>query len=422
MARKSRISIDKYRLGKYPSLRTKDPYRLLNPYHPLSDPYRVLTKMRRGYKSSAKARLYSPSRRKGGSSSAPRYNPRTSYRPKMRYQPQPPYKPQPKPRAVRSSDKPWTEPTKSRIQPIRYQPDIERMLKQLEKRFDEKLEQEILERMETEFKELKAALIEKSEAGSKAQKKNIEAGPEEEAQDQLETTELIDIYTQKSSEKTSTEAQAKLSEQIEAPTQEEDEAELPIRDSSYDVEEKTEWLREQVENEELVEPNGQIEEIGQAFALPALDLALEANEPVETDQVTEQPAIELDEPMDEIVPTETDGVKLQQDIETILDQIEPLEPEQFEKTAPVEASLEPVATIEPEQPPLEPMMGDALSIEPTLIEPIDLLEQSADFEQIFDQIEPLEAELMQPFEPMILPEIMPLEDTVEADAKEAGYY
>jgi len=340
----------------------------------------------------------------------------------MRYQPQPPYKPQPKPRAVRSSDKPWTEPTKSRIQPIRYQPDIERMLKQLEKRFDEKLEQEILERMETEFKELKAALIEKSEAGSKAQKKNIEAGPEEEAQDQLETTELIDIYTQKSSEKTSTEAQAKLSEQIEAPTQEEDEAELPIRDSSYDVEEKTEWLREQVENEELVEPNGQIEEIGQAFALPALDLALEANEPVETDQVTEQPAIELDEPMDEIVPTETDGVKLQQDIETILDQIEPLEPEQFEKTAPVEASLEPVATIEPEQPPLEPMMGDALSIEPTLIEPIDLLEQSADFEQIFDQIEPLEAELMQPFEPMILPEIMPLEDTVEADAKEAGYY
>jgi hypothetical protein len=352
MAKKSLVNIDKYLLGKYPSLRKKDPYRLVNLYLSLSDPYRLLTKMRRGYKSSAKARSYSPSRRKGGSSSAPRYRSRTTYRPKMRYQPQPPYKPQPRPRAIRSSDKPWTEPTKSRIQHIRYQPDIEKMLKKLEKRFDEKLEQEVLERMETEFEEPKAALTEKSKAYSKTQENNIEAGPEEEAENQLETTELIDIDNQK----TSTEAKA----------------ELPIRDSSYDVEEKNEWPREQIENEESVDPNEQIEEIGPVATLQ-LELTPEANR-------------------------------------------------QFETVAPVKATLEPVATIEPEQPSLEQMMGDAQFIESTPFEPIDLLEQSVDLESIFEQIEPLDIELMQPFELMILPEIMPLEDTVEADATEAGYY
>jgi hypothetical protein len=350
MAKKSLVNIDKYLLGKYSSLR-KDPYRLVNLYRFLSDPYRLLTKMRRGYKKSAKARSYSPSRRKGGSSSAPRYRSRTAYRPKMRYQPQPPYKPQPRPRAIRSSDKPWTEPTKARIQPIRYQPNIEKMLKKLEKRFDEKLEQEVLERMETEFEELRAVLTEKSEANSKTQENNIEAGPEE-AKNQLETTELMDIDNQE----TSTEAQAVL----------------PIRDSSYDVEEKIEWHREQLENEESVDPNEQIEEIG----------------PVATLQL-------------ELTP-EASG--------------------QFETVAPVEATLEPVATIEPEQPSLEQMMGDAQFIESTPFEPIDLLEQPVDLESIFGQIEPLDIELMQPFEPMILPEIMPPEDTVEADATEAGYY
>ncbi len=379
MAKRNHINIDKYRLGKNASLRTNNPYRLGSPYHPLSDPYKILEKLLRGYKKSAKARSYSPSGRKGGSSSAPRNRSRTAYRPKMRYQPQPPYKPQPTPRAVRSSDRPWTEPPKSKLQPIRYEPDLEKMLKQLEKKFDEKLEQEVLERMDTEFEELKAALAEMSEASSSAQKK-IEAGPEEEAQDQLETTELIGIDNQR----TSTEAQA----------------ELPIRDSSYDVEEKIEWLREQVDDEESIEPNGQIEEMRQASTLPTLDMALEPIEPIETDQVTEQHASELNEALNEIAPIEIGEV--QQDLESI-------------------GTTEPIP-----EPVMDQMMGDAASTEPLSFEPIDLLEQSADLEQIFEQIEPLESELMEPIEaipgfpPEILPE--PLEEAVGADAMEAGYY
>lgn len=396
MARKSPINIDKYRIGKYPNPK-KDPYRLGSTYRPLSDPYKILKKMLRGYKKSAKAQSYSPSSSKGGSSSASSYRSRAQYRPKMRYQPQPPYKPQPTPRTVRSSDRPWTEPPKSKIQPISYKPDIEKMVKQLEKKFDEKLEQEVLERMETGFEELQAALAEKSEASSSAQKE-IEAGPEEEAQNQLETTELIDIGNQK----TSTEAQA----------------ELQIRDSSYDVEEKIEWSKERI-NDELAETCEQSEASVQPEAIPTLDHSLE---PFETNQDIEQPTPEANNLMNEISPMDMDEAELYQDLEPIIDQIEPLESEQLETTVPIEATLDAVATIKPEQPPPEPMIADAQLIEPIPFEPIDLLEQSADLEQIFEQIEPLESELMEQIEPMlgVLPEILP--EPVEADATEAGYY
>lgn len=394
MAKKGHINIDKYQLGKSPYHRTKDPYQLTNPYRPLSNPYKN-PKMRRGYNSSAKARSYSSSRKKSSSSSGSRYTPKSTYRPRMRYQ-HVPYKARPPPRPVASSNNPWTEP-KSRIQPIRYQPNIEKMLKRLEKRFDKKLEQEVLEQIETEFEELKTALKEKDTASeSEAQTKEIEAGPEEETKNQHEILELTDLENQNFLEKTFAEAQTELSEQIEDQVQSSARSELAAKDSLHEVAEQTEWLIEQTDNEESAQSNEGIEIPEQMNEFPALG---QSPEPIETfENNPEQQTPEIDELLDEIAFIETnEGLNEFQPLETI-----ELEPE-------------------------DSLIADALPIELTLGEPIELLEQSADLEIIFDQIEPLENELMEPIEDMpfheILPEIIPesIED-VEADAMEAGYY
>ena len=394
MPKKGRINIDKYQLGKSPYHRMKDPYQLTKPYRPFSNPYKN-PKLRRGYNSSAKARLYSSSRKKSSSSSGSRFTPRTKYRPRMRYQ-HVPYKARPTPQAVASSDNPWTEP-KSRIQPIRYQPNIEKMLKQLEKRFDKKLEHDVLERIETEFEELKTALKEKDEVSkSEAQAKEIEAGPEEEAKSQHEILELTDLENQNFHQKTFAEAQTELSEQIESQTQSSTRSELAEKDSLHEVAEQTEWLIEQTDNEESAQSDEGIEAPEQLNEFSALGQSPEQIETFETN--LEQQTPEIDGLLDEIASIETNEG---------LDEFQPLE------------------TIELE--PEDSLMTDALPIEPAQGEPIELLEQSADLEIIFEQIGPLETELMEPIEavpfPGILLEIFPehIED-IEADGMEAIYY
>lgn len=321
----------------------REPYSILNLYNQ-SNPYKPHghkgTRMRRGYKSRS---LYSPSRRQGYSPQPPSYKSNTARLPRIHYQPAPPYRPQPKQNIARSSPPPlhkmhrYTEPR------TRVEPDIEEMLKQLEKRFDEKLEQKILERMETEFEESQEVLKEKSEAvensdipeqekieSALSEKLEQESEPDEPKTEDSESYEMND----KNSEETKLyEAQPEiLAEQkteVDASTEKTKETEGLLSETElFEPEDDLEWLREQGdEAEQQLKPNETLEQRDREL-LEQLVIERVLNE-----------IAPLEEPV-EIESEQMEG------LEQVLDQIEPLEPEVKE---PVEAN--PLTEILPE--PLE---------------------------------------------------------------------
>ncbi len=378
-------------MGKNPYNTTKEPYRLDNPYRDLTNSYRN-PKLRQGYNSSAKARSYSPSRKKGGSSSGSRYTPRPAYRPPMRYQPVH-YKVQPPPRAVASSVNPWTEPVKSRIPPMRYQPDIEKKLRQLEKRFDEKLEREVLERMRTEFEELKDTLKEKDETFESAVHTiEIEDGPGEPTKSRHEIVETADSESHNSSQKTFAETQFELNERVEDRTQSSVRPELAAKDTLHEIAEQTECPIEQVDEDS--------DKLGEAFESPErndeFSILDELPEPIGAFEIPEQQTREI-EPLMALTPSDTSPRLEIQPIDVI--------------------GLEQESSLMAAAPPIEPIPS----------EPLEPLEHTADLEILWAQIGPLETELMEPIEDMefaedlmeIFPE--PMED-VDAGTMEADYW
>jgi len=354
----------KHNTSKYGN---RDLYRILHAYRNKGDLYKGRLRMRRGYSS----RLYSPSRRQGYSSPTPSHKPKTAYLPRIHYRPEPPYRPQPKQSITRISSQPLYRPSRHTPLRIRTEPDVEEMLKQLEKRFDKKLQEQVLERLEAEMKELEEALKEKAESVEATDiQEQIESISPETARQELEPkepnakdTEATEI-NETSEETKPYDAQPEIEQTETQPSAEprknvESENELPTEDELYEIEDDFEWLREQIDETEIPDVSEEQEAIGSETEEPRLEHELD---PLETSEQTNQELIE------------------QQVIESVLNEIAPLE--------------------------------EHVEIEP---------EQLADLESILDQIEPIEPPLIEPIEENLLPE--PLEEeVVEEEAAEGEAY
>jgi len=324
----------------------RDPYSILNLYNQ-SNPYkphdRKGARMRRGYNS----RLYSPSRRQGYSPQPPNYKPKTAHLPRIHYQPQPPYRPQPKQSIARSSPHPlhkihrYTEPR------TRIEPDVEEMLKQLEKRFDKKLHEQVLERLEAEMEKFEEAIKEKSEAVENSdvpEQERIESILSEKLEQEPESDELKneDSEAYKANNKTSEEkklydAQPETEQRTETqvpeePNPQETETAEPLSEGElFEPEDDLEWLREQ----------GDEAEPEQSDAKPTETMEQRDRELLQ--QLVIEKVLSEILPLEEPVEIEPEQLA---DLEPILDQIEPIESELIEL---VEAN--PLTEILPE--PLE---------------------------------------------------------------------
>lgn len=274
----------------------RDPYRIPNLYKQ-SNIYKPRNYgragMRRGYNSSARARSYTPSRI---TYSNPRQSSTQTYHPIPKQNP---------------LSRPWrrTEPKHYEIRQPRIEPDTEQMLKQLEKKFDKKLHEQVLERLEAEFEKLQEAL-----AKEKAEQEEIEQTEQYESLEQKE----IEPQTKTEQEEYSKLVEPEPEETIEAtnakkelPTETESENELPSEEELYEIdlsEDDIEWLREQIpeiETEaEAQEPDSEILEKPESEILDNL-------EPNEVSERTEVLPVEGNEPLESLEP--------------VLDQLEPLE-------------------------------------------------------------------------------------------------
>ncbi len=308
----------KYKPQRRSNFLNKAPYNILDLYKLLNNydqrykkhaPYDSRSALRRGYN----PRLYSPSRKRPYSSTPYRYNPRTAtYRPRIHSQPQPPYRIQPKPHSVRSNSNPQTRPPRYKLHNIRYQPNVEKMLKQLEHRFDEKLEEDILWRLETEFRELKEALREKSEADKDPQgpTERIEASNEENEPQQGNTgaTSFTSLNIPDFESESGT-------KDVEIP-----EMELQNDNGLYGIGDGFGWLEELMGETAL--PGINEHEIFESNPEPTMDDGLETvKEPVELSQPLDQT-----EPIEHL-PEAMDPLAQSDDLEPLFDQIEPLDTE-----------------------------------------------------------------------------------------------
>jgi len=329
-----------YRSDKGHNTASRNLYRMTDLYRRLSDLY-GRPKLRRGYSSGS----YFPSRRQGYSGSSPSYRPRTAYRPRIQYRPEPPYRPQPRQSITRSSDKPWIEPSRYTPQRIRTEPDVEKMLKELEKRFDEKLEERILERMEVEFQELQEAM--KSEAVSPesqeqearietAEATNKEARPEK--PDNIEANQVHEVANAIETGKES-EPQTKA----EVPAEKAKAEELPTEDELFEPEDELEWLREQT---------GEAEAGAETKATESEQTSGELVEKTLEPTASQEPIEPLEnQPLDEAASLENPvaiGPEQLEGLEELLDQIEPLD-----EIEPTEIGIESMPGLLPEVLPEE---------------------------------------------------------------------
>ena len=318
----------RYKLGRNYNIR--DPYRTLNlylrlynnPYRkPYKNPYRNKPPMRRGYK---KSRSYTPSRK-------------THYR-YPRQSTAPTYRPVPKQSTPRGNIR-LPEPKHYKLPRIRVEPDAEQMLKQLEKRFDKKMQEQVLERLEAEIKELQEAFKEKSEAVEKPdtqEQEKIESALPEMAKQELESEEPnVEANDKTSAETKLYDAQSEIEEQTraeapaEAKLQETEEAELPTEDELYEMDGD---LGEQIDETELTEASEEHEAIEPELEEPTLE-PIETLESLTNQELIEQTAVDLLPPQNEPVASENPidiEVEQLEDLEPLLDQIEPIEPELIE--------------------------------------------------------------------------------------------
>jgi len=211
------------------------------------------------------------------------------------------------------------------------------MLKQLEKRFDKKLHEQVLERLEAEFEKLQEALA-KEKTEQVEPKQN-----ETELQQEIETRTEPDEYTK------SIETEEQGIEAIETKTEPEvEEAELPNEEGLHEIDNELGWLSEHDETKlpEISEENEAIE-----LEEPGPE-SIETAETLADQEPIEQPAVEINEPLPTEVPIE-EPVDLETeqlaDLEPLLDQIEPIEP-----IEPIEA--------------LPEILPEALEEEPEVIE------------------------------------------------------
>jgi len=287
----------------------------------------------------------------------------------MRYAPPLPYNPQSTKRITPSSSQPWTEPKRSRPTPPIYQPNnLERMLKELEQRFDHKLHDQVLERMAQEFQTLFEAMTNDAE-----QSPDIETFPVKSQSPQIEST-TQDTSVPKPEE-------TEHNEQMEALSANETET---MTDKLFDIDEAQEWLNEDTESEPSEGAELKID-------IPTIEpISLESN-PIEPEIPTptmiepQAQSQEIIEPQDNIEPIETNQNDIPQ-IENSLD---------FES---IESPIGYESPLESFESPLES----------NLFEGVD---------DILDLIDPLQA--IEPIEPWIeaMPETLPeTEEAMEAEA------
>jgi len=351
----------KSKSGKYNLERKYEPrnlYRILQAYGRSLNPYRRKPLgMRRGYSSSARARSYTPSRR------IQHY---------QRQSTQPTYRPLPK-QSASSYPRIKEEP---HYRMPRIEPDTEQMLKQLEQRFDKRLHEQVLEKLETEFEKFREILYKESAEREEIEEmimKENEAFLKEHKDELIEkllTGDLDnpEVRPKETNESVRSEPKAVAEENIGSgdsrekldageevkqretkdpiETMEAEKAEIEtLSDEFCEIDDDLEWLGELDEsppeiNEEkkVIEPEQTLEPTSEPIE------TLVSQEPMEKPEINEAEAAQLENPV-EI------GDEQLKDLEPILDQIEPIEPEEIK---PIEVGIEIAPEILPEDIEGEP--------------------------------------------------------------------
>jgi hypothetical protein len=301
----------------------------------------------------------------------------------------PKYRPVPKQSLPRGNPRPWTAPRPYKIPRIRVEPDAEQMLKQLEKRFDKKLHEQVLEKLEAEFEKLQETLAKERAEREELEEmrgRQIEAFFEEHADEFTEKLLMGDFDNPEPTESIEANGGAKITE---------NEAIVP---QEIETEENIEANRkEMLKTEE--DTQNEIEQIKETA-----ETENDRIEPPNEDEL-----YEIDDELEWFRDHETE-------LQEISELIEP-EPEQTLETIEI---LEPIANQEIIERPVE--LNEPLPTEIPIEEPIDLeAEQLVDLEPILDQIEPIEPDVIEPIEVELLPNMFPeaLEEEQEAIEVEA---
>jgi len=281
-------------------------YRILKSYGRSSSPYRNKPLGTwRGYSSGARAGSYTPSR------GTQHY---------QRQSTQPTYRQVPKQSAT---SYPRTRREEPHYTIPRIEPDTEQMLKQLEQRFDKKLHEQVLERLEAEIEKLRETLYkeraEREEIDEMIMRAN-EAFLEEHKDELIEklligdmdnpdTKQRFEVDNAKSETKAE-EIEAAHNEPKEVSEAEELDHEVHEADENPESLREPESLLEKNEDNELMEPK----QISEPIEATANQESVENAEPgvSETEVATLENPVEI-------------GSEQLQDLEPILDQIEPIE-------------------------------------------------------------------------------------------------
>jgi len=231
---------------------------------------------------------------------------------------EPKYSPMPKKTQSSSHSIPRSHPNPYKIQPVHVQPDIEAMLKQLEREFDNKLLDKLLDRLEEEFKEMEKKVEETDEA-----LENIENKKEQEPEITESKPDAADtVETDK--ERLSNETYNKIENNDETenrngkentePKKFEDQIDL---DEMLDSEDSLDWLREQTDEAEMPE-------IEEALG-PTMESSLDLLESVLEPTIEQPTQNEITDSTEIGIANIESGIEQLENLEPILDQIEPLE-------------------------------------------------------------------------------------------------
>jgi hypothetical protein len=310
--------------------------RLYEPYKALRDLYRRLGKNR-----------YRPTRPVGGGSGG--YRPQSANRPNMhRYSPSTQVEYKVRPSESRRSQVILRSGPVTRINFPRYrpEPDIEGLLRQLEKRFDEKLHERILEMMEREFDETRAELF--SRYGL------AESALDEDLQQKLERLQDPEKWEQQKKEQF-VEISESMAEKDADPKPPEQNQE-PVESTAESVDEASIEPSQDVEKAEVWMSRAELEATQNAPTRVIEKVDDDLYEVVETEPVKSSPPAETDSSSEAAV--------------------EPL---------PLEHAVEPIAA------PIEP----AQLIEATLDNPLFM----SDIEALYNELEAEELEPEEEIEP-----------------------